>query len=609
MPVYSTTSYTESEVHTLKAKYFFADTLERAQALALEYFACETTQLTIEVVTEGGEEKNWELLVIDEEPRKTVNLKAFFTLYYEQDGVYLEVYPKRGIGEEFDSKVLSHHLGRKNISGLNIAAVQKVTEAGRGRSKIAPPQNEHIYGEDISVLITGDEREAMARLLAPEPGGASITPENAKQMLSKAGVVHGIDDNELKILLEAKVYNRQVTVAKATEPIDGEDGKLIFHFATDERTGRPREIGHGRVDYRSLDLYVPVTEGQLLVTKTGATEGTPGITVKGNPIKQKPGKETMLPRGKNITMNPEKTEMYSASSGMVDYINNSINVSNIYKVNGDCDMSVGNIDFDGSVHVTGSVRSGNTIKATDRITVEGGVEAATLIAKGNVEVKGGLQGSSKGRIESGGSVTVLYAERGTIVADGPVKLDVCIHSRVETGSTLHALGKRGAIIGGHVAATGDIVANYIGAISNTRTEIEVGFMPIKRTRIALIEKELERINADLVKLDQLDAYLEKSKGTMDQAMWEKLHISGVENRKINTDDKEAFKHELEQLKEELSHASESRVHAIHTAFAGSRITIGSSSYKVNDEIGFATFRVSSGEIVFGPCEYSDKSRT
>ena len=588
----------------MKAKYFAAETLERAKQLAVEYFACELTSLTIDTIKEGGEANLWEILAIEGEPSKTAHLNASFKLFYEQSGVCLELYAKRGRGEDFDSKVLSRHLGRKNISGLNIKAVQKLTETSYGSAVIAPPQKEFIYGEDLSVTTTGDEREALATLLAPEPGGQPMSLETAKQKIAQSGVTHGLDETAVSQMLESKTYAKQIVVAIATEPIDGEDGKLVFNFSTDERTGAPREIGHGRVDYRSLDLYEPVTEGQLLISKTFATEGTPGITVKGNPIRQRPGKEIALPRGKNITTNNEKTEMFAACSGMVDYVNNSVNVSNLYKVNGDCDMSVGNIDFDGSVHVTGSVRTGNTIKATDRITVEGSVEAATLIAKGNVEVKGGLQGASKGIIEAGGSVSVLYVERGSILADGPIKFDVSIHSRIETGSTITATGKRGAVIGGNAAAAGDIIANYIGAISNTKTEVEVGFMPRKRTRIMLIEKELERLSADLLKLDQLDTYLEKSMGNMDQAMWDKLHYSGLENRKIHTDEKEAYVAELEQLKEELSHASESKVHVLNTIYTGSRITIGSNSYKVKDEFEFATFRSSGGEITFTTCEKS-----
>jgi len=267
-------------------------------------------------------------------------------------------------------------------------------------------------------------------------------------------------------------------------------------------------------------------------------------------------------------------------------------------------MSVGNIDFEGSVHISGSVRSGHTIKATDGINVGGGVEAAKLIAGGNIEVKGGMQGSGKGTIEAGGSVSIMYIEQGLISADGPVTVDVSIHSKIETGSTLHAKGKRGAIIGGKASAAGDIVVNFIGALSNTKTEVEVGVMPRKRARLLVIEKEMERIAADKLKLDQLDAYLAKSKGAMDNETWTKLHLSGIENRKLNETDAKAFTEEMEELKYEMEHATDSKVHVFDTVFNGSRIGIGSSAFNVNDEISYATFKYSDGEVVWGPCELS-----
>jgi hypothetical protein len=330
----------------------------------------------------------------------------------------------------------------------------------------------------------------------------------------------------------------------------------------------------------------------------------PGTSVKGNLIKQRVGKEATMPRGKNISVNPEKTEMISTCAGMVEFVNNSINVSSVYAIKGDCDMSTGNIDFDGSVQISGSVRSGSVVKASGGITVGGAVEAATLIAGGNVEVKGGMQGSGKGAIEAGGSVSVLYIERGSIAADGPITLDVCIHSRIETGSTIHALGRRGAIIGGQASAAGDIVANFIGALSHTKTDIEVGFMPRKRARIATLEKEMERLGADMVKLDQLDTYLERSKGTMDKETWDKLYRSGIENRRINNDDITAISNEMEILRDELTHATDSKVHVFETAFSGSRIVIGSSAFRLNDEISFATFKFSEGEVSYGVCELS-----
>jgi len=525
-----------------------------------------------------------------------------FKLTYEEDGVYLELF------SEPERSEFLHHLTRKKVVDLSVSTVQHLLEEGIGRTKIAIAQTEYLYGEDLTVVVSGDELEARARLLPPEPGGHLLDLETARQKLEEAGVTHGLDDEEINKLITKKDYGEPYNVAKAILPVDGEDGKLIFHFSTDERTGSPVEIGGGRVDYRTLDLFIPVTEGQLLVTKTDATEGLPGTSVRGNPIKQRIGKETALPRGKNIIYNDARTEMTAASSGLVEYVNNSINVSNIYTIKGDCDMSVGNIDFDGSVQISGSVRSGHTIKATGGITVGGNVEAAKLIADGNVEVKGGMQGSGKGMIEAGGSVSIMYVEQGMIYADGPVTLDVSIHSRIETGGTLHTKGKRGAIIGGRAAAGGDIIANFIGSLSHTKTEVEVGVTPRKRARVLVLEKEMQRLATDKVKLDQLDAYLEKTKGEMNEETWTKLHLSGKENRRINEEETILFTKEIEGLKYEIEHATDSRVHVFETTFSGSRIVIGPSALKINDDISYASFRYSNGEIVYGPCELSKSDR-
>jgi len=598
--------YNERQIITMKLKYVTAESREAAEARAAQHFGCDRNDITFEVI--NGEEEGaqqWTLLAITgAQAHEIYNMDCAYGVYYEPDGVYLELYECRGGGCQLDSQSLMQHLGRKRIEGTSVKAVQDLTTAGAGRARIANAQQEYVYGEDIHVEVSNDETEARARLLPPEPGGAAMDVAAAKQKLNAVGVVHGIDDQALAGLLEAKEYGEPRTVAVATPSEDGENGKLIFNFSTDERTGRPREIGGGRVDYRSLDLYVPVTEGQLLVTRTMATQGTPGMSVRGRELKQKPGKEVNLPRGKNVNTNPEKTEMSSMCSGMVQFMNNSINVSSVYKINGDCDLSVGNIEFDGSVHISGSVRSGHTIKATGGVIVGGTVEAATIIAGGNVEIKNGVQGADKGRIESGGSVTALYIERGTVIADGSITVDVSIHSQIETGGSLTAKGKRGAIIGGRAGAAGNIIANYIGAVSNTQTEVVVGVMMRKRERINFLEREIERLNNEMVKLDQLDAYLEKTKARMDKDTWGKLFKSGAENRRLNQESLEDCNAEVAVLKHELEHATEGKVHVFETAFHGARIMIGNNTYRVNDDISFATFRYRDGEIVYGTCELS-----
>ena len=468
-------------------------------------------------------------------------------------------------------------------------------------------EEEPVVDESLSIVISDDEQKAEATLLASENGGEILDLDTARRQLIDAGVTFGIDEEAFAAFIKMKDYSKPYIVAQAEPPVDGEDGKLLFNFSIDERTGSPKEISGGRVDYRALDLYVPVVEGQLLVTRTSATEGTPGTSVTGKEIKPKPGKEIMLPKGKNVKVNEEKTEMYALCSGMVEYINNSVNVSSVYNIKGDCDLSVGNIDFDGSVHVSGTVRSGSTIKATGGIVVNGGVEAATIIAGGNVEIKGGVQGADRALIEAGGAVSMLYIERGTVHADGPVTFDVSMHSIIETGETLTAKGRRGAIIGGRAGAAGNIIANYVGTISNTRTEVAVGVMPRKRTRLQLLETKIDMLKNEQQNLDKLDSYLEKSKEHMDPEKWDLLHRSSVENRHLNTGYIDEYTVERDSLIYELEHATEGKIHVLDTVFSGSRVLIGSDMYTVNDETSYVSFKRSDSHVVCEPCEISKLS--
>jgi len=588
----------------MKVKYFNAETREEAAVNAANYFGCEEDKVTLEFVS-AEEDSDISLFVaMTGTPREIANMDAHYKLFYEEDGVYLELYGKRGAGRSFDNNALAQYISKKKLGSLFVPALQELTTRTAGRGRIAGVQDEYFYGEDMIVEISDDECQATAVLLAPEPGGQNMSIDEAKQKIYDAGVLHGIDIMALTMQLEAKDYGVSNVIAAATAPVNGDDGKLIFNFSIDERTKAPREIGSGKVDYRSLDLYVPVEQGALLVTRTLATDGKPGISVRGKSLIQSQGKDITLPKGKNVEVNHDKTEMHASCAGMVEFVNNSVNVSNVYNIKGDCDLSVGNIDFDGTVHITGSLRSGNTVKATGAVIVDGSVEAATIIAGGNVEVKGGMQGADKGLIEAGGAVTIMYVERGTVHADGPVTLDVSIHSIIESGDTLTAKGKRGAIIGGRAGSSSNIIANYIGALSNARTEVFVGVMPRKRARLQFLENEIARLEGERLKLNQLDAYLAKSKTTMDNEAWQKLKLSGIENRKLNTENLLDSHAEKDALLYELEHATEGRVHVLNTVFSGSRVLIGNDTYVVNNEIDFVSFRYNDSQVVYGPCEVS-----
>ena len=101
----------------------------------------------------------------------------------------------------------------------------------------------------------------------------------------------------------------------------------------------------------------------------------------------KPGKPKPRLHGKGFKTSEDGKETYAAISGKIEYCNYDLSVVNVYDVNGNLDMSMGNIDFNGDVNITGSVRSGVTVHAMGSIYVGGFVEGATLIAGKDIVLK------------------------------------------------------------------------------------------------------------------------------------------------------------------------------------------------------------------------------
>ena len=585
-----------------KTRYFSAENQDAAEKKAEEYFDRSKSALVLEVFKDGTDDSDWMIFAFSGTADTLADLNGGYGLFYEPDGVYLEMYRERGTGTPIDAAVPTAYISKKNVSQIDDPALRTLTQKKNGRARIAPAQNEFFLGEDIAIDIPNDESEARAKLLEPEQGGAPLELEIAMQKVVQAGVTHGMDMQALKELIEQKHYNIEKVIAVSTPPVDGVDGFLTWHFQTDAKVAHPKELEGGKVDYKQLDLYEPVDEGQKLVTRTLATEGEPGTTVKGREIKQRRGKDVAFPKGKNVDIDEEKTVMTSKFSGLVEVVGNNINVSNVYHVNGDVGPAVGNIDFDGSVQISGNVISGHVIKATGGVFVGGVVEASVINAGGNVEVKRGMQGMDKGNITAGGSISILYIERGRAAAGGSITVDASIHSVLEAGESLYAKGKRGSIIGGRAIAAGEIVASSLGSVSHAQTEIEVGVMPKKRARFDFLTEEIERVTGELAKLDQQETYLDKAKEKLDAETLDKLMRSLVENKRGNEEKLAEATEESAALKRELDEAVNGKVHVYETVYPGVRVTIASDSYKVSDDINFATFKFRDGQITYTPCE-------
>lgn len=593
----------------MKVKFFTASSEEEAIEKACRFFNTKKENLFTIVKRQGNEVLPWLVLVYDMEGTSMAaleNINSSFKLYYEPDGVYLEIYPSRGSGIKPNRDEISSYVQRKNIRLLNTTDMLKILEAGEGQAKIGPPQGEILLGEDIVAFTEQSDMEGYIRFLPPDEGGPSISLEEVKEKIKKSGILYGVDEEALQEAIAEKQYGKKYLIARAIMPEDGKDGYLEYHFNIGPRSAAPKVDEKGRVDYRTLDLFEPVKEGQLLVTRHPATQGTPGKTVSGNELKQRIGKEVLMPRSKNTILNEDKTAMYAKMSGMVEFVGGCLTVSNVYTVKGDCDMGVGNIDFDGSVIIQGNVISGLTIKATGSITIYGVVEGSEIISGSNIELKRGIQGMDKGKLVADGSINAQFIERATIISGFDVIADSIIHSNIEAGRSIIVTGKRGNIMGGNIKVTSELTARSIGSVMNTITEIEVGIVPQKRKRYSFLKKEIEKLKEEIIKLDKLEQYLSRKPANMTKENVDKILASTKNNRYLNNQLYEEYAREMEELEFDMSNATAGKVHVFDTAYAGCRITIANAMYRIIESINFATFKYYNGEVIFTACEARSK---
>ena len=137
-------------------------------------------------------------------------------------------------------------------------------------------------------------------------------------------------------------------------------------------------------------------------------------------------------------------------------------------------MSMGNIDFNGDVNITGSVRSGVTVHAMGSIYVGGFVEGATLIAGKDIVLKDGVNTKNSGKIEAGGNISGRFFENTEVIAKGDLQCNYILNCRVLTYGRIFVEGPIGSIIGGDVTGVMGISTTSCGHESNVKTLLRVG---------------------------------------------------------------------------------------------------------------------------------------
>lgn len=621
-----------------------ADTLEEALSDAAVQLETKVSALEYEVLEKGSTgvlgfaKKNWKVRAYevsrsvakkkkykessifseDEfEEIETIQDKdgEFFVRYFASQ-INLKVTLPIGSGKPVNYKDIIAKMKRSDTLSIEEGQVKELAAKGTDGEYIPVGQYQHNNAGDalLVVDISNDEMKATITVTAPAVGGADISEEQIKRMLTNQGVVAGINDDKIKEFVDHPVYGTPYEVATAIMPVDGRNAFIAYNFETDRSKLKIKETANGQVDFKELNLIQNVLERQPLAQKMLPERGKAGKTIFGRYLEAKNGKDINLPLGKNVFVDTDGRTILASINGQVLLIGDKINVEPIYQVDGDVSIKTGNISFLGTVIVKGNVDDGFNIKASGDIEVSGTVGKCVLDADGNVVVNQGVMGRDEGRIRAGKSLWAKFIQNTTVdVEDFIIVSDAIMNSKVTCNKKILVQGKRAAIIGGHIFATEEIYSKNIGSAGGgSETILEVGFDPRAKNRLtelqenqAILLRELEELELNLANLENTKK-VRRSLPPDKEELRKKL----VARKQEIVTDLDTMSAELQQIQQHLRDLKIiGKVSASGTVYAGVKIFVRDIKDTVNMDLKAVTFYYENGFVRHGKYEAPNEEDT
>ena len=358
----------------------------------------------------------------------------------------------------------------------------------------------------ISVTVTSNCSEVYVTADPPENGGREVTVEAILSRLSELKITYGINVEEIKRIANERLYGERILVAQWTPAVNGTDGTISYRFEKQVKIA-PVEDDHGFVDYKNLGLIRTVHKGDVIADITLPTEGTPGIDVRGQTLRQIVGKKASYTVGTNTELTEDGTQIIASTDGNINFKGGTFVIDQIVTINGDVDASVGNISFVGDVIVKGEVMEGFRISSNANIVVSGNVNGATLEADGNIVIKKGCINS---KVIAHGSVSINFCEHSNIRCDGELSSSNFVICDVYCGS-LNVKGTNGGLMGGTYTSLSSVEVSNIGTKNYTPTLLTVGDNALLAEEKETVLKSIERSQKTLDDLILVINFLNEKK--------------------------------------------------------------------------------------------------
>lgn len=447
----------------------------------------------------------------------------------------------------------------------------------------------------VIVRISYDEMEGYLFLAKP-PGDECYTRSEIISALHAQNVKYGIDETVLDRILDEEHYDCEILVADGTLAQDGADGFFEYNFET-ELSDKPKIREDGSVDYWDIRAIETVEDGQVIATYEEPTDGHNGMTVTGRVIPARRGRPLPPLTGKGFDRTPDNRTYVANCSGKIEMLNNRIAILPIYEVEGDVDITTGNVDFRGDVVIHGNVATGARVTATGSVTIDGIAEGCTIEAGKDIILRQGFLGAYKGRIRTKGSVIAKFIEHATVEADGMVELTSALNCNITSYDKVCINGKTANVVGGTIFGASGVDAYSLGTAAEVKTIIRAGISRTfaaqaeeLRQHVADLKDTIEKINAGLVQFDALPEELKDDAKREQRVLLLRTRIAKqAELADLST--------KLEKTETVLERSRDARVRVTKAVYPGVAVEINGFMNVIKEEQSAIEFRERKGKVI------------
>ena len=294
-----------------------------------------------------------------------------------------------------------------------------------------------------------------------------FTKERLFSELSEHKIVKGLDKDVVNQLLGGKLRGEMVVIARGKLPKRGEDGYYEC-FIGDRKNSGIIEKEDGTMDYTNASLFEKVHAGDKIMFYHEAQTGQDGYTIEGKILRAASGKEKPRIKGRGFKLLEDNKTYIAEDNGCATLSDHLLRVMPLLEL-GDATNLMGEVAYDGAVHIKGDAGGNIHVIASGDIMVDGFVENAILESAGDILIKKGANGNGIAKLSAGKSVMGRFFENTSIKAER-IMANYFFRCNLYADKAIQVFGMNGSIAGGTVYAGFSIEAGVVGNRNEIQTE-------------------------------------------------------------------------------------------------------------------------------------------